>query len=89
MFCGTTGVIVIEVDLLLKLGREEAARSTVENAIARLGEVPEVCLCAANVAASGSGQTQSDIDRLRLSWLNKVFVGAGLSPIELKDPARP
>ena len=80
---------VVAVDVLLKLDRVEAARATVKDAIKRLGEVPELCFSASNVAAAGSGQTQSEVDQLRLDWLNKPFVGAGFAPIELKDPSAP
>ena len=81
--------IVLEVDALLKLGHVDSARSTVEHAIKRLGEVPELCFCAANVAAAGAGPTPFAADELRLSWLNKPFVAASLAPIELKDRSAP
>ena len=81
--------IVLEVDALLKLGHVDSARSTVEHAIKRLGEVPELCFCAANVAATGAGPTPFAADELRLRWLNKPFIAASLAPIELKDPSAP
>ena len=77
------------MDALLKLGRVDSARSTVEHAIKRLGEVPELCFCAANVAAAGVGPTPFAADELRLSWLNKPLISAGLAPIELKNRSAP
>ena len=44
--------IVVKVEILLRAGRAEEAAQVVQNAIARLGEEPELCFCAANTTAS-------------------------------------
>lgn len=76
---------VVEIDCLLMLGRVDAARAVMSAAMERLGESSELCFSAANVAGAGP-EDQPEIDQRRLDWLNKTFVGAGFSPIEIRDP---
>jgi glycosyltransferase involved in cell wall biosynthesis len=75
--------IVVEIEVLLKLGRVDAASRIIEDAIKDVGESTELCFCAANVLGSRLEQTQAD--QLRLGWLNKPLEAAGLGPIQLKD----
>ena len=51
--------------------------------------MPELCFCAANVTRIIQGLSQGDVDRLRLSWLNRPFVFNRIGPLELKDLTRP
>ncbi len=77
---------VVEVDLLLKLGRMDAARSLLRNARARLGNAAELCFSAANAAAAAPGP-RSRVEQNQLRWLNKTFTRNGFAPIELADPS--
>ena len=81
--------IVLEVEALLRLGRAYEAKHIVEHAIQSLGEVPELCFCAANAAAFSKDLSQHEIDQLRLDWLSKPLVSAGLAPLKLKDSSKP
>ena len=82
---------LLEIFALVKLGRAPEAETALRDALSKLGELPEICLLAANVVElEGRGnEDQSGIDRRRLSWINKPFIAAGLAPIELADPQRP
>ena len=82
---------LLEIFTLVKLGRASEAETALQDALNRLGELPEICLVAANVVGlEGRGnEDQSGIDRRRLSWINKPFIAARLAPIELADPQRP
>ncbi len=79
---------VVEADILLKLNRPHEANSAIARAMQQSGEVPELCFCAANVAPHLTHDAPA-ANGLRLSWLNKPLVAAGLAPIALKDPSAP
>jgi hypothetical protein len=78
---------LVEIDVLLRLGRFDDARVLLEDTIQQSGETPELCLCAANLAAFAQGRGEAA--QVRLEWLNKPFISAGLAPLELKDPNKP
>ena len=82
---------LLEIFTLVKLGRASEAETALQDTLNRLGELPEICLLAANVVGlEGSADVdQSEIDRRRLAWFNKPFIAAGLAPIELAEPQRP
>jgi glycosyltransferase involved in cell wall biosynthesis len=81
--------LVLEIDTLLKLGKEIKARAILEDGIAKLGEVPELCYCAANAVKLRTDLPQSERDRLRLQWINKPLLAAGFAPVRIKDASRP
>ncbi len=81
--------LALQVRALLSLGRLEDAEKTVTDSIARRGEIPELCLCAANVFAANPRLSPEEKDQLRLAWLNKPLLAKGLAPIEMKDPSKP
>jgi glycosyltransferase involved in cell wall biosynthesis len=80
--------IFLEAQTLLRLTRADEANALIEKAIETLGEVPELCFSAANMLAYSPDLPESERDQLRLEWLNKPLVSAGLMPIQLKDRGR-
>ena len=80
---------VLEVEMLLRLGRGKAAKRVVQQGLRCLGEVPQLCFLAANEIGCRRDLPQSKIDNLRLEWLNKPLQSAGLAPLELKNPRLP
>jgi hypothetical protein len=80
---------VLEIEALLKLGRVDDAETILRVAGARRGSSPQLCFLAANATALWTDLPQSEKDRLRLDWLNKPLIATGLSPLEIKDSARP
>ena len=81
--------LVLEIDMHLRLGRVDEAGAIIKQAMLRLGELPQLCLCAANAVGAVGSPDQSESDDLRLQWLNRPFLAAGLAPLELKDSTRP
>jgi hypothetical protein len=79
--------LVLEVEVLLKLGRVKDALEIIDDGLANLGEIPELCYAAANAAALNAELSDLTRDHLRLRWLSKPFVSAGLSSIRLKNDA--
>ena len=77
--------LFLEAETLLRLTRVVEAKALIDEAISRLGEVPELCLAAANALAYDPNLPQWERDRLRLEWLNKPFLSAGLMPLRLKN----
>lgn len=80
--------LFLEAETLLRLKRVNEAKELVDEAIGRLGEAPELCLSAANVIAYDPDLSQSEKDQLRLEWVNKPILSAGLMPLRLKDCRR-
>jgi glycosyltransferase involved in cell wall biosynthesis len=78
---------LLEITILLELGRVGEAEQTLQAALAALGELPEICFIAANVLKAGAGTGQDSIvsDRQRLYWLNKPFAAAGLTALEVAE----
>ena len=81
--------LVLEIDMHLRLGRVDEAGAIIKQAMLRLGELPQLCLCAANAVGAVGSPDQSESDDLRLQWLNRPFLAAGLAPLELKDSTHP
>jgi len=80
---------ILEIDALLKLGRVDDAEVVLRVADPRRETSPQLCFLAANATALRTDLPQSEKDRLRLDWLNKPLIATGLSPLEIKDSARP
>ena len=85
---------LLEISMLAELGRASEADDALQSALRRFGEQPEFCLFAARVAGIGAefdtrARDRIEIDRLRLGWINKTFIAAGLASLELADPQRP
>ena len=79
----------VEIAILTALGLSREAKRALEEAVSALGEQPEICLIAANVARLVGGFEANAPDRLSLAWLNKLFYGAGLATLQKGDPCRP
>lgn len=78
------GQVLLEVDCLNRLARADEARATLEQAIARQGELADYCLAYANVlCAAGAGDEQ------RLAWLNRLFAANGFAALGLRDGTAP
>jgi hypothetical protein len=83
------GHSLLEVTILLELGRVGEAERALQAALVAVGEVPEICFLAANVLAqAGVGQDPSELDRQRLSWLNKPFVATRLALLQMAEADR-
>ena len=80
--------VVLEIDANLRLGRVDEAEAIITQAIRRFGPLAPLCLCAANAVAADESLDQREKDDLRLQWLNRPFLAAGLAPLELKDSTR-
>jgi len=82
---------LLDISLLVELGRAREAEKALQEALGCLGELPELCLFAARVSdvGAGSGADRIANDRRRLAWINKPFVAAGFTPLELVNPQRP
>lgn len=81
--------LALEIETLLRLGHFDEAKALVQQAIVCLGELPELCLAAANALACDHDLPECESDRLRLAWLNKPLESGGLTPLELKAGHRP
>jgi glycosyltransferase involved in cell wall biosynthesis len=81
---------LVEILVRVELGRSREAETILEEALSALGEVPELCLLAANVVGAGAVAVAdpATLDRHRLMWINKSFVAAGLATLTLIDPSR-
>jgi tetratricopeptide (TPR) repeat protein len=82
---------LLEMSILVDLGRAREAEEALQAALSSLGELPEFCLFAARVIGAGVGSDNDrlEIDGRRLAWINKPFITAGFAPLELADPQRP
>lgn len=80
------GQTLLHIEILLRLERLAEAQALLEAALETHGQLPDLCLAAANVCrfadepAAGAG---------RLEWLDRLFTAAGLARIGKLDPARP
>ena len=79
----------LEVEALIALGRMGDAERIIQDAIAAMGAIPQLCFSAANAAALKSGLSERERDRLRIDWLSKPFVQADFAALELKNTMRP
>lgn len=80
--------ILLEVLCLVQVGELEAARRIVEAALEKRPQDPSLYLAMANTYAV-SDASDLEADNLRLSWINRVYENAGLSPIRKADPSKP
>ncbi len=80
--------LLVLTDVLLRLDRSEEADIAIHEAVGEVGEIAELCFCAANIVAMNPHLPQPVRDRLRLTWLNKPLNSAWLAPVELKDQAK-
>ena len=82
---------LLEISVLVELGRTHDAELALQRALSSWGELPEICLLAASVVNIGASTEDDRIvtDSRRLAWINKPFIAAALVPIELSDPLRP
>jgi len=81
--------LAILIEVLIGLGKHREAERAVHEAAEEIGEIAEICFCAANVAAVNPQLSPSERNCLRLNWLNKPLVSAGLAPLVLKNPTEP
>jgi hypothetical protein len=80
-------VLLLETESLVQLGRQAEARSLLDAGLAaRGGFDSDLCLAYANTYG---GFGDPALDRVRLSWVNRVFREAGFVPIEKRDAAAP
>ena len=80
---------LLEISLLVDLGRAREANKALKEAFGALGELPEFCLLAGKAIGVAAGDGRIAIDRRRLAWINKPFVAGGLAPLELANPQFP
>jgi hypothetical protein len=80
---------ILEIEALLRLGRGDDAEAVLRVAGSRRGTSHQLCFLAANATTLRTDLAQSERDRLRLDWLNKPLISSGLSPLNIKDSARP
>jgi len=69
---------VIAAECEAMLGGEAQARERIDRALAKAPGDPNLMLAAANLVAGGGLAA-------RLEWINKVLVGAGLAPLEVRE----
>ena len=80
---------LLEISLLVNLGRAREAEKALKEAFGALGELPEFCLLAGKAIGVAAGVDRIAIDRRRLAWINKPFVVGGFAPLELANPECP
>ena len=80
---------LLEISLLMDLGRPREAKQALQEAFGVLGELPEFCLLAGRAIDVGPGTDRIAVDRRRLAWINKPFVAGGFAPLELVNSQYP
>lgn len=80
------GQTLLHIEILLRLERHAEAQVMLDAALEAHGQIPDLCLAAANACRFADGSTA---DAKRLEWLDCLFTAAGLARIGKLDPARP
>ncbi len=80
------GQTLLHIEILLRLERLAEAQAMLDAALETHGQLPDLCLAAANACRLSDG---SETDAKRLEWLDRLFTTAGLARIGKLDPARP
>lgn len=86
------GPSLLRVEVLLRNNLRQRAYDHLHEAIARHGQLPDLCLAAANACLSINATEETlpvSDDGLRLLWVNQVLTTAGLVPLGLRDTDRP
>jgi hypothetical protein len=96
LFADHLGVHLLCAEVLQQCGYIEEARARVAAAMARFGTVPDLCLAAANAGLQCSECKTDPIEAgtdneasLRLHWINTLFRGADLMPVQKRAKDAP
>lgn len=81
--------VLLEVDCLNRLDQPDATRERLRDAMARRGDDRHLVLAMANSYTGFANPGGVESDPIRLDWINKLFVGAGLVPIRKALEAEP
>jgi glycosyltransferase involved in cell wall biosynthesis len=82
------GLVLLEVDCLLRLNDAQSARTRLDEALLhRKGNI-DLTLAYANTYAPAAGAGTAAEEALRLKWINRVYKKIGLSPVVKADPGQ-
>jgi len=80
------GQTLLHIEVLLRLERVAEAQALVDTALETHGQLPDLCLAAANVCRFADNHAN---DARRVEWLDRLLTAAGLARIGKLDPSRP
>ena len=85
------GPLLLSCEVWLRNGQPQRAQACLREAMARRGELPDLCLAAANARLPlvFSAPQPEMPDTLPLGWLNRLLAAAGLAALDVRQEQMP
>jgi|GEM_PF-1080709 len=81
--------VLLEADCLQHLGNWENARNLLAYALEQWPDDPSLLFSMANTYSRRPNDQEPEAETLRLSWINKVYLGNGLATLKKKSQREP